>query len=129
MNNKLPTCRNCYGEKLVCENHPDAPWNAGLPFGCECGAGMPCGVCDLEMASAGYVYMALENRRASQAHTDGLVAERQAIVADLVDLYQRRVQSRKGKRPNNNDQFLMAIAQRIAGVSPLEDPLTAAKGA
>jgi hypothetical protein len=112
MNNKLPTCRNCYGEKLVCENHPDAPWNAGLPFGCECGAGMPCGVCDLEMASAGYVYMALENRRASQAHTDGLVA---ALEAELSE--QARLNGMGGERETG---YLARIAELEAEVARLQ---------
>lgn len=36
-------CANCGGERWVCENHPDRPWNDG---GCECGAGMPCSACN-----------------------------------------------------------------------------------
>lgn len=46
------TCRNCMGEGQVCENHPDQAWNA---LGCECGAGMPCPVCQPDWAVAGYV--------------------------------------------------------------------------
>lgn len=37
------TCPNCGGERWVCENHPDKAWNAQ---GCECGAGMPCRICN-----------------------------------------------------------------------------------
>jgi len=34
-------CGTCYGDELVCENHPATPWND-----CECGgAGMPCPDC------------------------------------------------------------------------------------
>lgn len=51
-----PACRNCDGLEWVCENHRDRPW-AGLsahPDACGCGAGAPCGACNLAMASAGY---------------------------------------------------------------------------
>ena len=34
-------CEFCNGGGLVCENHRDKEWTAGLG-GCECGAGMPC---------------------------------------------------------------------------------------
>ena len=49
------TCTNCLGETWVCENHADKSW----PVECECGAGMPCGACNLEMASAGFVDCAI----------------------------------------------------------------------
>ncbi len=39
----MTTCPNCMGERWVCENHPDKPSNKE---GCECGAGMPCPVCN-----------------------------------------------------------------------------------
>jgi uncharacterized protein YbaR (Trm112 family) len=37
------SCVVCRGERWVCENHPDKPWNAS---GCECGAGAPCPGCN-----------------------------------------------------------------------------------
>jgi len=51
-------CRNCAGTEWVCENHPDLPWGGRISqeTACECGAGMPCGACNLEMASLGFVY-------------------------------------------------------------------------
>lgn len=43
-------CRNCLGERWVCENHLDLPWEHSK--GCDCGAGAPCPVCnDLHEAS------------------------------------------------------------------------------
>lgn len=39
-------CDVCQDELWVCENHPEKPWNARLPNGCACGAGMPCLVCN-----------------------------------------------------------------------------------
>lgn len=52
-----PLCRVCGGCHWVCENHADRPWGglSAHPEACECGAGMPCGACHLELASAGYV--------------------------------------------------------------------------
>lgn len=49
-------CSNCDGSGWVCENHADRPWGgmAAPGEGCGCGAGMPCGVCNLQMASARY---------------------------------------------------------------------------
>ena len=49
-------CKNCEGGGWVCENHADRPWGGTsvCDDACECGAGMPCGVCNLGMASAGY---------------------------------------------------------------------------
>ena len=41
--NDLPLCPNCLGERFVCENHPRLAW----PSECDCGAGMPCPVCNL----------------------------------------------------------------------------------
>lgn len=38
-------CPRCAGERWVCENHPDRAWNQ-TERGCECGAGMPCGLCN-----------------------------------------------------------------------------------
>ena len=35
-------CPNCKGELFVCENHPRLAW----PSECECGAGVPCPVCN-----------------------------------------------------------------------------------
>jgi hypothetical protein len=51
----MSNCKNCAGVEWVCENHPDHPW-AELTNADECcgGAGMPCGACNLGMASAGY---------------------------------------------------------------------------
>ncbi|WP_104019083.1 hypothetical protein [Roseovarius nitratireducens] len=46
------TCRNCAGEKWVCENHRDRPWSVD---GCECGAGAPCPICQWEYATAGTI--------------------------------------------------------------------------
>lgn len=41
-------CTNCEDAAWVCENHPNKPWGGLIdsPFVCECGAGMPCGVCN-----------------------------------------------------------------------------------
>lgn len=36
-------CPTCLGERWVCENHPNKPWNEN---GCECGAGAPCLDCN-----------------------------------------------------------------------------------
>lgn len=60
-------CRVCLGGGWVCEDHSDHAW-AGTADVEECcgGAGAPCGACNPEMASAGYVH-----------------AERTAIVAWL----------------------------------------------
>lgn len=51
-------CRNCAGGGWVCENHADRPWDgtSSDEMACGCGAGMPCGVCNLEAAAAGYVF-------------------------------------------------------------------------
>ena len=40
-----PACDDTY---WVCENHPDKPWRKPSPGveGCECGAGMPCELCN-----------------------------------------------------------------------------------
>ena len=50
-------CRVCGGGSWVCENCPDLPWDgmSSQENACGCGAGMPCGACNLVMASAGYV--------------------------------------------------------------------------
>lgn len=53
-------CRNCAGEGWVCENHEDRPWNGAAEFGCECGAGAPCPVCNRELACAPYAATASE---------------------------------------------------------------------
>lgn len=49
-------CHNCDGTKRVCEYHPDRPWGgmSKRADACDCGAGMPCGACNLRMASARY---------------------------------------------------------------------------
>lgn len=52
-------CRNCGNGGWVCENHGDRPWEGTslTDEHCECGgAGKPCGVCNLQMASSPYVY-------------------------------------------------------------------------
>lgn len=36
-------CPKCGGERWVCEEHPEKPWNDD---GCMCGAGMPCAACN-----------------------------------------------------------------------------------
>ena len=43
------TCQFCDGTGLVCENHPDKPWDgeSDHPNACGCGAGAPCGACGL----------------------------------------------------------------------------------
>jgi hypothetical protein len=38
-----PDCKICFGIGWVCENHPQRAWTEDL--GCQCGAGMPYGVC------------------------------------------------------------------------------------
>ncbi len=38
-------CPACAGTRWVCENHPHLSWRKLQP-GCECGAGMPCLVCN-----------------------------------------------------------------------------------
>lgn len=45
-------CRNCKGRGWVCENHLDRPWDYTTGEGCDCGAGSPCPVCNLQMAAA-----------------------------------------------------------------------------
>jgi hypothetical protein len=47
-------CKTCGGEGWVCENHRDTPWTGTSVSknACGCGAGAPCGSCNLEMASA-----------------------------------------------------------------------------
>lgn len=45
---KKPMCKKCNDTKLVCENHPDLPWDGVCDEGnaCHCGgAGMPCECC------------------------------------------------------------------------------------
>lgn len=38
-----PECPVCYGDGIVCENHPDKVWDPDeTGVGCGCGAGMPC---------------------------------------------------------------------------------------
>jgi hypothetical protein len=38
-----PDCRACGGTGLVCEIHPNLPWDEGDGFGCDCSApGMEC---------------------------------------------------------------------------------------
>jgi hypothetical protein len=39
-------CENCDGTGWVCENHPNLPWDSKNAASCDCGAGMPCGVCN-----------------------------------------------------------------------------------
>ena len=41
-------CDNCDSSGWVCENHPDQPFSMGSKRAdaCECGAGMPCPVCN-----------------------------------------------------------------------------------
>ena len=51
-------CAVCGGGQWVCENHAGRPWEgtSSRDDACNCGgAGMPCGACSLEMASAGFV--------------------------------------------------------------------------
>jgi hypothetical protein len=70
-------CRNCAGCGWVCEDHADNPWSGLTDKGRACcgGAGMPCGVCNLEMASAGYVDAAVKRYAATLAdETDELSA-------------------------------------------------------
>jgi len=43
-------CARCQGQRWVCENHPDRPWE--VPGGCSCGAGMPCPDCNRHAALA-----------------------------------------------------------------------------
>jgi hypothetical protein len=38
-----PICPICTGSRWVCENHPRLSW----PKECNCGAGMPCPVCNV----------------------------------------------------------------------------------
>ena len=50
-------CNNCGGGEWVCEDHPDTPWHctSNCANACRCGgAGAPCGVCNLRLASAAY---------------------------------------------------------------------------
>jgi hypothetical protein len=41
-------CLVCDNTGWVCENHPDRPWrgNSQRADACECGAGMPCELCN-----------------------------------------------------------------------------------
>lgn len=75
----IEPCRVCDGEQWVCENHRDRPWGglSSRPDACECGAGSPCGACDLERAGMGYAYRAAEAERAAivaylRGHAAGL---------------------------------------------------------
>lgn len=44
-------CEICFGDGLVCENHPNLPWESGSPADCHCGgAGMPCICTGLQVA-------------------------------------------------------------------------------
>jgi hypothetical protein len=45
----MPKCKTCQDEGWVCEAHPDAPWNAKLPGGCQCNAGEPCPDCNFSL--------------------------------------------------------------------------------
>jgi hypothetical protein len=40
-----PYCTQCQSTGWVCENHPDKAWDV-KDGGCNCGAGMPCPVCN-----------------------------------------------------------------------------------
>lgn len=43
-----PDCRYCLDEGIVCEAHPDTPWEGTLgeaEGGCGCSPGMPCPHC------------------------------------------------------------------------------------
>ena len=42
----IPQCANCFDVGWVCENHPSRPWSKTAPAGCDCGAGMPCPLCN-----------------------------------------------------------------------------------
>jgi hypothetical protein len=42
----IPHCATCFDVGWVCDNHPSSPWSKTAPAGCECGAGMPCPVCN-----------------------------------------------------------------------------------
>lgn len=50
-------CKVCGGGEWVCENHPDLPSAivSERDDACDCGAGMPCRLCNHPMACAGYV--------------------------------------------------------------------------
>lgn len=58
-------CRNCEGIEWVCENHKDRPWGGASTssIACDCGAGAPCPVCNMEMACAGLLDVALSAER------------------------------------------------------------------
>lgn len=59
----MTECRVCDSTGWVCEDHRDVPWDgiSDSDISCRCGgAGAPRGACNLEMASAGYVWEALQ---------------------------------------------------------------------
>jgi len=68
-----------------------------------------------------------ENPSAFPTEAEVLIAnaERQAIIDDLFDLYNRRVAKRRGKRPNRSDEMLGAVILRIAGTNPMREFLAA----
>jgi len=49
------TCK-CEGTGWVCENHEDRPWGgiSTSKFACECGAGVPCSICNLDLNKSGF---------------------------------------------------------------------------
>lgn len=101
-------CRVCAGVKWVCENHRDRPWG-GLPSGsdaCECGAGAPCGACNLELASAGYVDVAVQRTRADAIEECARVADAHLRGHKLSEADARRRSARKEAR----DYESMALA-------------------
>ena len=76
-------CRNCAGEEWVCENHEDRPWNDRVAFGCECGAGAPCPVCNKEMACAGLVFVATDPLKKTIADLSLAAGEMFAVLYEM----------------------------------------------
>ncbi len=86
-----------------------------------------CGTCGCEGPAEHLIKDAIAawNRRAGQAEAEARVARetRQAIVNDLAAVYRWRVESRRSGKPNQKDDFLAAIIQRIAGIDPARTAL------
>lgn len=109
-------CRVCLGGGWVCENHADHAW-AGTANVEECcgGAGMPCGACNLEMASAGYVDRA----------TRALKAQAEALAEALEDMIGNTLGAKVGASDGNTYAVYPPTGQALRKA---QDALSAYRG-
>jgi len=111
-------CRNCAGEEWVCENHEDSPWNERAAFGCECGAGAPCPVCNKEMACAGLVFVATDPLKKTIADLLDALRTKRDYVADVVDGFNKITPAIHEMAQEDLARIDAAIAKATTAVEP-----------